>query len=72
MLDLIFRRAQGHGPIHLLLISASELGFAWDGDEVGWVRVSLPPLRMMTDPIQHFYASILDAWRHSVFARLSE
>ena len=29
MLDLISRSAQGHGPIHLLLISAAEIGFAW-------------------------------------------
>ena len=43
MLDLISREAQGHGPVHLLLISAAELGFAWDGDEKGWVRVSLLP-----------------------------
>ena len=43
MLDLISRGAQGHGPVHLLLISAAELGFAWDGGEHGWVRVSLPP-----------------------------
>ena len=46
MLDLISRSAQGHGPVHLLLTSAAELGFAWDGDEKGWVRVSLLPLRM--------------------------
>ena len=42
MLDLISRWAQGHGPVHILLISAAELGFAWDGEEKGWVRVSLP------------------------------
>ena len=66
MLDLVSRGAQGHGLVHLLLISAAELGFAWVGEEKGWVRVSLPPLRMMTGPIQHFYASILDAWRKSV------
>ena len=72
MLDLISRRAPGRGPIHLLLISAAELGFAWDGDERGWVRVSLPPLRMMTGPVQHFRSAILDAWRFQVFARLSE
>ena len=58
MLDLIFRGAQGHGPVRLLLISAAELGFVWDGAEKGWVRVSLPPLRMMTGPVQHFYSSI--------------
>ena len=26
MLDLISRGAQGHGPVHLLLISAAEIG----------------------------------------------
>ena len=56
--------------MHLLLTTA-ELGFAWDGEEKGWVRVALPPLRMMTGPVQHFYSSILGAWRSSVFAKLS-
>ena len=42
MRDLISRGTQGHGPVHLLLISAAELGFAWHGAERGWVRVSLP------------------------------
>ena len=72
MLDLISRGAQGDGPVHLLLISAAELCFAWNGDEKGWVRVSLPPLRMMSGPVQHFHSAILDAWRFQVFARLSE
>ena len=72
MLDLISRGAQGHGPIHLLLISAAEIGFAWDSGEQGWIRVSLPPLRMMTGPIQHFRSAILDAWHFHVFSRLSE
>ena len=72
MLDLISRGAQGHGPVHLLLSSAAELGFACDGDERGWVRPSLPPLRMMIGPIQHFYSSILEAWRCRVLAKLAE
>ena len=72
MLDLISRGARGHGPIHLLLISAAELGFAWDGNEHGWVRVSLPPLRMITGPVQHFRSAILDVWRFAVFSKLSE
>ena len=67
MLDLISRGAQGHGPVHLLLVSAAELGFPWDGNEHGWVRVSLPTLRMMTGPIQHFRSAILEAWRFHVF-----
>ena len=29
MLDLIARGAKGHGPIHLLLDSATQIGFAW-------------------------------------------
>ena len=72
MLDLISRGAQGHGPVHLLLISAAELAFAWDGEEKGWVRISPPPLRMMSGPVQHFYFSTLDAWRLGIFAKLSE
>ena len=72
MLDLISRAAPGHGPVHLLLISAAELGFAWDGDERGWVRPSLPPSGMLTGPIQHLLYSILDAWRFRVFAKLAE
>ena len=72
MLDLISGGAQGHCPVHLLLISAAELGFAWDGDEKGWVRVSLPPLRMMTGPILHFRTAILEAWLFHIFSGLSE
>ncbi len=72
MLDLIARGAPGHGPVHLLLLSAAEVGFAWDGAEEGWIRVSLPPLRMMAGPIQHFGAAILDAWRFRIFSRLAE
>ena len=70
--QVLSRGAQGHGPVNLLLISAAEIGFAWDGSEKGWVRVSLPPLRMMTGPIQHFRAAILDAWHFHVFSRFSE
>ena len=40
MLDFISWGAQGHGPVRLLLASAAELGFAWDGEEKCWVRVS--------------------------------
>ena len=72
MIDLISRGAQGHGPVHLLILSAAELGFAWDVAEKGWVRVSLSPLRMMAGPVQHFRSAILDAWRFCVFSRLSE
>ena len=45
MLDLIAHGAGGHGPVQLLLTSANELGFAWDGEEKGWIRAALLPLR---------------------------
>ena len=53
-----------------MLTSAAEVGFAWVGIEKGWVRIPLPPLRMMSGPIQHFHVSILDAWRYRVFSKL--
>ena len=59
-------------PIIFFLSLLLNWGFAWDRAEKGWVRVSLPPLRMMTGPVQHFRSAILDAWRFSVFAKLSE
>ena len=60
MRNLISRGAQGHGPVHhLLLTSAAEVGFAWDGGERGWARSSPPPLRMMVGPTQHFYSGSL-------------
>ena len=52
MLDLISRCALGHGPVHLLLTSAAEVGFALDGDDRCWVRPSLPSPRMMNGRIQ--------------------
>ena len=67
MLDLISRGAHGHGPVHLLLVSAAEIGFAWDGEEKGWVRVSLPPLRMMAGPVQHFRTAIIGCLALSCF-----
>ena len=38
--------------------SAAEIGFVWDGDEQ-----ALPPLRMLTGPVQHFESAILEAGR---------
>ena len=71
MLDLISRGSQGHGPVHLLVVSGAELGLAWDGEEKGWVRVSLPPLRMMTGPAA-FLLFCFGCLAFRVFSRLSE
>ena len=56
----------GHGPAHLLLESAAEIGFFWCSRFPGWDRPGLPVLSMVDGPIQHFRAAILDAWRHKV------
>ena len=42
------------------------LVFFWDSDRAGWIRPGLPPLRMMTGPIQHFRDAIWQAWQHKV------
>ena len=57
MLDLISRGAPGHGPVHLLLISAAEIGFAWDGDEHGWATCFSPSFAY-------------DGWSYSAFSLL--
>ena len=35
MLGLIAHGVPGHGPVHLLQISAAEVGFAWGGEQQG-------------------------------------
>ena len=64
LLDLVAVGRPGHGPIHLLLECAAELGFAWDSSVEGWIRPGLPPFRMLAGTHQHFWAAILDAWRN--------
>ena len=66
LLDYASAGSPGHGPIHLLIQSADELGFFWDSEQAGWIRPGLPPLRMMTGPIQHFRSAIWQAWQHKV------
>ena len=55
LLDYASAGAPGHGPIHLLVQAADDLGFFWDSDQAGWIRPGLPPLR---------YA----VWAHSAFS----
>ena len=66
LLDYASTGSPGHGPIHLLIQSAEELGFFWDSEQAGWIRPGLPPLRMMTGPIQHFRSAIWQAWQSKV------
>ena len=66
LLDYVCTGSPGHGPIHLLIQSAEELGFFWDSEQAGWIRPGLPPLRMLTGPIQHFRSAIWQAWQSKV------
>ena len=68
MLDLVARGAGRHGPVHLLLDSAAEIGFALDG----YLRVALLPLRMLAGPLQHFRAAIWQAWQLTVTSQLAQ
>ena len=58
--------SSGHGPAHLLLESAAEIGFSWCSLVPGWDRPGLPVLCMVAGPVQHFRSAILDVWRHKV------
>ena len=60
----------GHGPINLLAESVPEIGLYWDTEQAGWIRPGLPPLCMMTGPIQHFSGAIWQAWQDKVAADL--
>ena len=70
LLDSVTECCFGHGPVHLLVESASEIGFQWDSLQLGWERLGLPVLSNLAGPIQHFRAAILDAWRGKVSADL--
>ena len=72
LLDMVRQRCPGHGPVHLLAASATEIGFQWNPHMVGGVRPVLPILSNLAGPIQHFKAAILDAWRNKVAADLCD
>ena len=55
LLDYAAAGSPGHGPIHLLIQSADELGFFWDSEQAGWIRPGLPP-------------TSFDDWAYSAFS----
>ena len=67
MLDLILGELRVMVLFIFFLSLLLRLGFAWDGDEKGWVRVSLPVLRMMTGPVQHFRSAFFGGLALSCF-----
>ena len=70
LLDFASSGSPGHGPIHLLIKPAEEIGLLGDSEQAGWIRPGLPPLRVMTGPIQHFRSAIWQAWQEKVAADL--
>ena len=61
-----FVSVPGLGPIHLLLPSASGIGFSWDPVACVWIRPGLPPLDHIASPLQYFKVAIIDAWNTEV------
>ena len=70
LLDYASSGSPGHGPIHLLVTSAEEIGLFSDSEQASWIRPGLPQLRMMTGSIQHFRSAIWQAWQEKVAADL--
>ena len=63
LLETVSEGSPGHGPIHLLSASASEIGFRWDPvkDGLASCRPGLPLLSNLAGPVQHVKTAILHA-----------
>ena len=72
LLEMVSEGCPGHGPIHLLVSSAAEIGFQCYPLSLAWSRPGLPLLSNLACPIQHFRAAILDAWRNKAAADLCD
>ena len=59
LLQVVSVGAPGNGPIHLLLSSASTLGFTWLSDLCVWHRPGLPALCQLSGRFQFFYSLLL-------------
>ena len=70
LLDMVSEGCPGHGPVHLLVASAAEVGFRWDPLALAWSRPGLPLLSNLAGPVQHFRSAILDAWQNKAAADL--
>ena len=47
-------------------VPAAGIGFAWDGEQQGWIRAALPPQRMLSGAMRHFQSAIFEAWQLKV------
>ena len=53
----LLEHVAGHGPVHLLVESAAEIGFVWSPEMVGWAREEFAVLSNLAGLIQHFPAA---------------
>ena len=60
----------GMGPSISFFSLLQHFFFFGDSEQAGWIRPGLPPLRMMTGPVQHFHSAIWQAWQSKVAADL--
>ena len=44
LVTMVSEGCPGHGPIHLLSVSAAGIGFRWNPDALPWTRPGLPQL----------------------------
>ena len=70
LLGMVSEDSPGHGPVHLLSVSAAKIGFKSDPVALSWSRPGSPLLGNLAGPTQHLKAAILDAWRNKVAADL--
>ena len=63
-----FSGPPGHSPI-LLISSVLEIGFSWDSEQEGWIRVGLPPLRMVSGSLQHFRSAVFSGLARQIYCR---
>ena len=54
MLDHAAEGCTGHGPVQLLVYSASLLDWTWNAGIQAWARPGLPELHILAGPIQYF------------------
>ena len=70
LLDAISECGPGHGPIHLLLLSAPQLGWTWDSTLHLWSRPGLICLHVLAGPHQHDIDAVRSTWISQVGRRL--
>ena len=54
LLDSVAKGCPGHGPVHLPVDSAAEIGFHWNTRQLGWERPGLPVLSKLAGPYPAF------------------